>query len=141
MIGSNNYDETSVLINLDQLGQHRFLERGVYLRAVQTGLGDVAKISAGRRRVHILGIVHGQLGEVRAAVEAVHEHLYFANRLGLIGRVVVLAVADLRVLARRNFDLRQMVGGLGHIELRFVGVIEIRHFLVGDGNLGQNFAV
>src|SRR4029077_8292220 len=61
---------------------HHFLERRV--RLVQRRLRHIPQISARRRRVHVLGIIHRQLRKIRAAVQSVHQHFYFALRFRFV---------------------------------------------------------
>ena len=108
---------------------------------VERGLGNVAEIAAGRRGIHVFGIVHRELREIGAAVEAIHQHFYFALRFGVVGRVVVFAIANLRFLARGDDDLRDAILRLGDVELRFVRVVELGDVLIGDGDFGDDFTI
>ena len=79
--------------------------------------------------------------KVRPAVQPVHQHLHLALRLGIGGGVVILAIANLWLLARSHHDLRDAILRFRHVKLRPVRRVKIRHILIGDGNFRHDFAV
>ena len=118
---------------------HDALQRGIGL--IQGRFGHVAEISAGRRGIDVLGIIHGERGEIGAAVEAVHQHFYFAADFGFVRGIVVFAIADDGFLAGGYDDLRDAVLRLGDVELLLVRRVEIGNVLIADADFRDDFAV
>ena len=118
---------------------HDLFQRRV--RLVQRRFRNVAQVAARSRGVHVFGIIHRQLCEVRAAVQPVHQHFHLSLGLGFVGCVVVLPVAELLFFPRCHQDLRNVILRLRHVELRFIRVVKIRDVLIRDCNLGHYFTV
>ena len=73
----------------------------------------------------VLGVIRGQLREIGARVDFLDQHGGFASGFGFVSGLVVLAVVNGGVRARRDDDLRDVILRLGHIKLRAVLVVEI----------------
>ena len=81
------------------------------------------------------------LREIRAAGDFLFEHARFAPASGSFMRFVVLAIVDAGIGLRRDDDLRDVILRLGDVKLRAILVVEVGDVLIGDGNLGDDFAV
>ena len=121
--------------------RYHFLQQRIGLWRVQRRFRNVAQVAAVGRGIRIFGIIHGQLRKIRAAVQLVLQHFRFALSLGLVGGVIVLAVAYQRILPRSNHDLGDPVLWFRDVELVAVRTIEIRDVLIRNRHLGRHFAV
>ena len=100
---------------------------------------DQTHVAAARCRFGIFRIARRQVAEGRAGLEALHQHSHLGRGLFRRGRIVSGSVRQLRIADRRDDELRDVVRLFRHVELAAVGVEEVRHRLIGDGDLGSDF--
>ncbi len=107
----------------------------------QLGLIVKAHVAAVRRRLRVLGEIHGQRAEVFARVQPVLQRLDLLPRLGVGGGLASLQVAGLRGGNAGDADLGQMVLRLDQVELVLVLVVVVADIGVRYRDLGVDLLV